>query len=190
MKTTLLKTLLLALTVLFGGCAVPTNDFAAEERVSPVPHFGLYVEIEMFTDRQLLLFYDASLEWERLTDGRAQIEWLAEPPGPDDDGNGTVNWVLPERSHCESPPAIGCAFYGPPEKGIEFVDHGWEWTDQLFYAVALHELGHYLGEWEHSENETDIMYAGIVSQENLTVNDIRMWCQLTGSDSQACNVFR
>lgn len=184
-----MKALLILIAVLMLGCAAATDDIdtivpAQQERVH-----GLYIEIEMFTDQQLLLLYEASVEWSRMTDGRARVEWLGESPGPDDDGKGTANWVVPERSHCQ-PPGVGCAFYYPPEKGIEFIDWGEPWGSGLFYAVALHELGHYLGEWEHSERTEDVMNAGVGDQENLTANDVRMWCQLTGSDSQVCNVFR
>lgn len=182
-----MRALLVILTILTFGCAAATDDFDVS---MPRRDFGLYVEIEMFTDTQLLLLYEASVEWSRLTDGRARIEWLAEHPGPEDDGNGTASWVLPERSHCD-PLMLGCAFYAPPEKVVEFIDHGGEpWPDELFYAVALHELGHYLGEWEHSEDPADIMYANMVGQDHLTANDVRMWCELTQSDSPACNVFR
>ncbi|HVI39647.1 MAG TPA: matrixin family metalloprotease [Anaerovoracaceae bacterium] len=180
------------ITLLIAGC-IPFLSGATwpntpgERRDQPV-----HVNIDKdFSVQQRKWIAQAMDAWEIASSGKVKFQpvWDVSKPGPFQQiypfnwSQGIFMWDLPKDPYNLSPsqleqakPLGGLTIYGPGQNAAHVIVYT-DVPDKLFYAVALHELGHLIG-LNHIDGKA-VMHKNVKAQ-CITALDAQQLCEIYG----------
>ena len=124
-------------------------------------------------------FQEAMTTWTDAAQGKLSFFFLASATDP----CITVKWVK-DHPMGQDPPTIGVSqLHISVVQGTQYIqrvdielsvdaENGSPLSDSIMRLLSIHELGHAIGIWGHSDNPNDIMFDTVGAQSGLSTRDI------------------
>ena len=146
----------------------------------PIPVYMNQVNVPAdWKQADVTFFLDAMDEWANASQKKLSFETQTSPSDP----CITVRWVK-DHPLGQDPPTIGGSqLHTSTFGGKTYIQRveielavdgstGSPLADNIMRLLSIHELGHAIGIWGHSDNPNDIMYPELGSQTGLSTRDI------------------
>ena len=124
-------------------------------------------------------FQQAASQWSDAAGGKISFVYITSPVNP----CVSVRWVK-DHPFGEAPPTIGITKLDLAIiNNVQYIQsvrmelavdgsNGQPMSDSIMKLLSLHELGHAIGIWGHSDNPNDIMFDTLDAQTGLSARDI------------------